>query len=102
MTQEEYVRMKNMLDTVVERQVKTDELLARVAEQTAKNTEGIAGLLALREIHEQEITALQKETSAKFDEVAERFKETDERFKETDERINALIKVVERYITKGE
>ena len=95
MTEEEYLRMKNMLDTVVERQVKTDELLTRVAEQTAKNTEGIAGLLALREMHEQEITELQRQTDAKFSEIADRFKDTDE-------RINALIAVVERYITKGE
>jgi peptidoglycan hydrolase CwlO-like protein len=95
MTNEEYLRMKNMLGTVVERQVKTDEQLSRLTEQTARNTEGIAGLLALREMHEQEITALQRETSAKFDEVAERFKDTDE-------RLNALINIVERYITKGE
>jgi hypothetical protein len=102
MTNEEYLRMKNMLGTVVERQVKTDEQLSRLTEQTTRNTEGIAGFLALREMHEQEITALQRGTSAKFDEVAQRFKETDERFKETDERINALINVIERYITKGE
>jgi len=95
MTNEEYLRMKNMLGTVVERQVKTDEQLSRLTEQTARNTEGIAGLLALREMHEQEITALQRGTFAKFDEVAERFKDTDE-------RINALINIVERYITKGQ
>ena len=101
MTEQDYLRMKNMLDAVIEqqaraetRQSKTDEQLARLAEQTARNTEGIAGLLALREMHEQEITALQRETSAKFDVVAERFKDTDE-------RINALINVVERYITRG-
>ncbi len=35
MTEEEYLRMKNMLDAVVERQVKTDEQLARLTEQTA-------------------------------------------------------------------
>ena|SRR3989442_1151666 len=102
MTEEEYIRMKNLLDAVVEqqaraeaRQAKTDELLARNAEQTARNTEGIAALLALAEMHEQEIARTNQE-------VAARFKETDNRFRETGERINALIGVVERYITKGE
>jgi uncharacterized protein YydD (DUF2326 family) len=102
MTEQEYIRMKNMLDTVVERQVKTDELLSRVAEQTAKNTEGIAGLLALREMHEQETTALQRETDAMQRDTAAKFDEVAQRFKETDERINALINVVERYITRGQ
>jgi hypothetical protein len=93
-TEEEYLRMKNVLDAVVERQVKTDEQLSRLVEQTVRNTEGIAGLLALREVHEQEITALQRETAARFNDVAKRFRDTDD-------RINALINVVERYISKG-
>jgi type VI protein secretion system component VasK len=95
MTEEEYIRMRNLLDAVVEQQgtfaenqrkaderhTKTDEQLAKNAEQIARNTEGIAALLAIAQIHEQEMTS---------------------RFKETDDRINALVDVVERYITKGQ
>jgi len=102
MTEEEYLRMKNMLHAVVERQVKTDEQLSRLAEQTARNTEGIAGLLALREMHEQEISALQRETAAAQRDTTAKFNEVAERFRDTDERLNALINVVERYISKGE
>ena len=101
MTEEEYTRMRNLLDAVIEqqatfaenqrkadeRQTKTDEQIARNAEQIARNTEGITALLALAEMHEQEITRTNKEMAS--------------RFKETDERINALVDVVERYITKG-
>ena len=50
MSEQDYLRMRNMLDAVIEqqaraeaRQSKTDEQLARLAEQTARNTEGIAG-----------------------------------------------------------
>lgn len=95
MTEEEYIRMRNLLDTVIEqqaafsenqskadkRQTRTEEQLARNAEQIAQNTKGITALLALAEMHEQEITS---------------------RFKETDDRINALVDVVERYISKGQ
>ena len=101
MTEEEYIRMRNLLDVVIEqqatfaenqrkadeRQAKTDEQIARNAEQIARNTDGITALLALAEMHEQEITRTNKEMAS--------------RFKETDERINALVDVVERYITKG-
>ncbi|PYS64185.1 MAG: hypothetical protein DMF76_05300, partial [Acidobacteria bacterium] len=70
-----------------ERQTKTDEQIARNAEQIARNTEGITALLALAEMHEQEITRTNREMASSF--------------KETDERINALVNVVERYITKS-
>jgi len=95
MTEEEYLRMRNLLDEVIaqqarseERQAKTDEQLARNAEQIARNTEGIAALLTLAQIHEGEISRTNQQMS--------------EHFKRTDDRINALVDVVERYITKGQ
>jgi len=94
MTEEEYIRMRNLLDEVIaqqaraeERQTKTDDQLARNAEQIARNTEGIAALLTLAQIHEGEITRANQTMS--------------DQFKRTDDRINALVDVVERYITKG-
>jgi len=95
MTEEEYIRMRNLLDEVIAQQArsqahqtKTDEQLAKNAEQIARNTEGIAALLTLAQMHEQEITRANNEMTS--------------RFKETDDRINALVDVVERYITKGQ
>ena len=95
MTEEEYIRMKNLLDAVIEqqaraeaRQTKTDEQIARNTEAINRNTEAITGLLALAEMQAEEITRTNKEMAA--------------RFKGTDDRLNALIDVVERYITKGE
>ena len=105
MTEEEYIRMKNLLNAVIEqqatfaeRQAQTDakaaERQAKTDEQIAHNTEGIAALLVIAQMHDEEITRTNKE-------VAERFKETAERFKETEDRINALVDVVERYISKS-
>jgi hypothetical protein len=105
MTEEEYIRMKNMLDAVIEQQAafaenlakadakadernaKADERNAKTDERIARNAEAIAALLTLAQMHEQEITRTNKEMAAQF--------------KETDERINALVNVVERYISKN-
>ena len=98
MTEEEYIRMKNMLDAVIEQQAtfaeqqvqsekKAAERQAKTDEQIANNTKSITALLALAEMHEQEITRTNREMT--------------EQFKRTDDRINALVDVVERYITKG-
>ena len=101
MTEEEYIRMRNLLDTVIEQQAKAEERQTKTDERMDKNAQAIASLLTLAEIHEQEIATLNKETAERFRQTDERFKQTDKRFKETDDRINALINVVERYITKG-
>jgi hypothetical protein len=94
MTEEEYIRMRNLLDTVIEQQAnfaenqrKAEERQTKTDEQIANNTKSITGLLALAEMHEQEITKTNKEMA--------------EQFKRTDDRINALVDVVGRYITKG-
>jgi phage-related minor tail protein len=98
MTEQEYIRMKNLLNTVIEQQavlaeeqakaeLRANERNAKTDERIARNAEAIAALLTLAEIHEEEITRASKETAAQF--------------KETHERINALVDVVERYIGKG-
>ena len=86
--------MKNLLDTVVEQQAtfaenqrKAEQRQTKTDEQVANNTKSITALLALAEMHAKETTRLNREMN--------------EQFKRTDERINALVDVVERYITKG-
>jgi|SRR5437667_1247840 len=101
MTEEEYVRMKNILNTVIEQQalfaenhLKAEKRMDRAEDRMNSNAEAIAALLTIAEVHEQERVASDERVNAKFAEVAERFAQTDE-------RMNALVNVVERYITRG-
>jgi hypothetical protein len=87
MTQEEYLRMRNLLDAVVEQQATFAENQSKADARMGRHEQAIASLLTLAEMHEQEITRTNKEMS--------------EQFRRTDDRINALVDVVERYITKG-
>jgi len=87
MTEEEYIRMRNLLDAVVEQQVAFAENQAKADARMGRHEQAIASLLTLAEMHEQEISRNNKEMT--------------EQFKRTDDRINALVDVVERYITKG-
>jgi len=87
MTEEEYIRMRNLLDTVVEQQATFAENQAKADARMGRQEQVIASLLTLAEIHEQGISRNNKEMT--------------EQFKRTDDRINALVDVVERYITKG-
>lgn len=101
MTEEEYLKMRNLLNSVIEQQATFAENQAKVEARTTnleikmdRNAEAIAALLTLAQIHEQEITRINERLDQRFSEVAERFAETDE-------RINALVNVVERYISKN-
>ena len=73
MTEEE---MKRTMDFILEQQAQTNATIDRLSEKVDRNAEGIAGLLAIAEIHDRQM-------------------------KETDERLNALINTVERYIGEG-
>lgn len=108
MSEEEYIRLKNLMNAVVEQQASFAEQQSILAEsqrrgedRQRRNEEGIAALLTIAEIHEQEINRMNERTDARFAEVAERFREIGEKTAETDERINALVNVVERYISKN-
>jgi hypothetical protein len=108
MTEDEYVRMKNLLNTVIEQQAAFAEQQAVLAENQRKgddrqrrNEEGIAALLTIAEIHEQEINRMNERMDLRFAEVAKRFEEIGKKTLETDDRINALVNVVERYISKN-
>ena len=108
MTEAEYPRMKNILNAIVEQQAAFAEQQTVLAENQKKaddrqtrNEEGIAALLTIAEIHEQETTKMNERTDRRFAEVAKRFQEIGKKSAETDERINALVNVVERYTSKN-
>ena len=94
MTEAEYIRLKNLLNTVVEQQATFSENQAKADARMSRHEEAIAALLTLAEVHEHERSEGDKRVDAKFEEVATRFAETDD-------RINALVNVVERYISKN-
>ena len=108
MTEEEYIRMKNLLNTVIEQQASFAENQRKADERQRRNDEGIAALLSIAELHEQEISTLNERMEKmnermdkRFAEIADRFREIGEKTAETDDRINALVNVVERYISKN-
>lgn len=122
MTEEEYLRMKNILNTIIEQQAvfeenhrKADARMTATDIRMSGNAEAIASLLILAQMHEQEITKTNEQMNkgfdqmnrgfdninARFEQVAKMFQETAKKNAETDERINALVNVVERYISKN-
>jgi hypothetical protein len=94
MTQEEFLRMKNLLSTVIEQQatfaenqLKAEERMTRGEARMTHNEEAIAALLTVAEVHEHERVEADKRINA--------------RFAETDERINALINVGRKIYHEG-
>jgi hypothetical protein len=75
MTEEEYQRLQNLLGTVIEQQATFAENQAKADVRMTRHEESIAALLAIAELH-------------------------DSQFKDTDKRINALVNVVEKYISR--
>jgi len=68
----------------------------KLSDKVDRTADGINALLAIAEIHEQEITELRESVNT----VNESVSTVDERGRETDERLNALINTVERYISE--
>jgi hypothetical protein len=107
--------MKNILNTIIEQQAvfeenhrKADARMTATDNRMSTNAEGIAALLIIAQMHEQEITKTNEQMNkgfnhinARFEQVAETFEVLAKKTAETDERINALVNVVERYISKG-
>ena len=76
-----------------------DKLSAKV-DRTA---DGISSLLVIAEIHDREIAELResvKATSESVKATSGSVSAVDERGRQTDERLNALINMVERYISE--
>ncbi len=108
MTNEEYLRMKNILNTVIEQQAVLSENQTKADARLGRHEEAIASLLTFAQIHEQEITRANEQMSrtneqmnARFEQIAAHFRQITEKSAETDERINALVNIVERYISKN-
>lgn len=115
MTEEEYLRMKNILNAMIEHQAvfeenhrKADARMKEVDTRISRNAEAIAALLAIAQIHEQEITKTNEQLNTRsekinkrFEQIAATFEEIGKKSAETDERISALVNVVERYISKN-
>ena len=68
---------------------KLTEKVDKLSDKVDRTADSVAALLTIAEIHEREITA-----------VSEAQTRTDEQRAETDKRLNALIKIVERYISE--
>ena len=109
MTEEEYRRLRNLLDTVVEQQALTAENYAKADMRMTRHETAIAALLTIAETHEREINANGEQMKASFAEAHRKTAETDallkslaEKTAETDERLNALISVVERIVSKNQ
>lgn len=108
MTEEEYLRMKNILNTVIEQQAGFAERHEKAEARMDRNDQAIASLLTLAQMHDQESTKSNEQmntgferVNARFEQVAKTFQDLAKKSAKTDERINALVNVVERYISKS-
>jgi hypothetical protein len=115
MTEEEYLRMKNILNTIIEQQAvfeenhrKAEVRMTATEKRMSNNAEAIASLLIIAQLHEQEITKTNEQMNkgfehinARFEQVAATFEAIAKKSSETDERINALVNVVERYVSRN-
>jgi hypothetical protein len=108
MTEEEYLRMKNILNTIIEQQAGMSERHVKAEARMDRNDQAIASLLTIAQMHDQEITKSNEQMNRGFDRTNERFEQVAATFQdlakksaETDERINALVSVVERYISRN-
>jgi len=75
MNEQEYQRLQNLLSTVIEQQATFAENQTKADARMTRYEEAIGALLTIAEVHDQQ-------------------------FVETDDRINALVNVVEKYVSK--
>ncbi len=75
MTEQEYQRLQNLLSTVIEQQATFAQNQTKADARMTRHEEAIGALLTIAEVHDQQFVV-------------------------TDERINALVNVVEKYVSK--
>jgi methyl-accepting chemotaxis protein len=93
------VAIGQLTDTVGKLSGTIDKLsgtVDKLSDKVDRTADGINALLAIAEIHEQEIASLRESVNI----MRESISAGDERGRETDERLNALINTVERYISE--
>ena len=66
MTEEEYLRMKNILNTVIEQQVGFSERHTKAEARMDRNDQAIAALLTMAQIHDQQITTTNEQMNTRF------------------------------------
>ena len=69
-------KTESTMQFILEQQAQLTVTVGQLSVKVDRNAEGIAGLLAVAEIHDRQM-------------------------KETDERLNALVNIVERHISEG-
>lgn len=79
---------------MIEQQAVFAENQAKADTRMARHEEAIASRLTIAEMHESEIKEANERMNARFEEITATFAETDE-------RINALVSIVDRYISKN-
>jgi len=101
MTNEEMQRARDFIvETQAQSSARIDsvgEKLEALAENQARNTDGIQALLRIAQIHEREIETLSHQIGS----VSRDLALLGETTKATDDRLNALINVVERQMSNG-
>lgn len=107
MTEEEYLRMKNILNTVIEQQAifeenhrKAEVRMDATDNRMTTNAEAIAALLVLAQEHAQERAKANEQMNLRFQQIAATFEEIAKKSADTGERSNALPSLVERNISK--
>lgn len=107
MTEQEYLRMKNILNTVIEQQAifeenhrKAEVRMAATDNRMTTNAEAIAALLALAQEHAQERAKANEQMNLRFQQIAATFEGIAKKSADTGERSNARPSLVERNINK--
>jgi hypothetical protein len=107
MTEEEYLRMKNILNAIIEQHAvfeenhrKAEARMTSTDNRMTTNAEAITALLVLAQKHAQERAKANEQMNTRFQQIAATFEEIAKKSAETDVRINALPNVVERNINK--
>lgn len=89
-------RAEERMAKAEERMARAEERMAKMEERWGRTEESIRALLATAEIQAEEIRA----QGEQIRNLTEAVKVVDERSRNTDERLNALIAVVERYVSE--
>ena len=108
MTDEEWTKMQNTMQFIIEQQAQFSVDIQQLRESQAQTTDLIGRLAQVTTAGFQDltekvniITDAQIKTEERMQALAEAQRHTDQQMAETNERLNALINTVERYVSEG-